>query len=742
MNKYFLFFFLTPLSIFSQSKFAQLEQLLPTPNEYRNASGAPGYNYYQQKADYKINVSIDENTQILKGEETITYTNNSPDQLNFLWLQLDQNIFSQDSDKKSINIENMKDFESEKDIKKHDFYYDGGFNIEDIKSLKGEKMRFSINKTMMRIDLEKPLLKGSKISFQIKWNYLINNRMEVGGRSGYEYCATDKNYIFTIAQWFPRMCVYNDITGWQNKQFLGSGEFTLPFGDYEVQITVPSDHLVAATGEIQNQKKVLTPIQISRLKTAKNSNSPIFITTPEEALANEKSKSSETKTWNFKAENVRDFAFASSRKFIWDVQSVHFSKRNVLAMSFYPKEGNPLWERYSTKLVAHTLKTYSKYTVEYPYPVAISVHSKSIGMEYPMISFNGGRPNDDGTYSESTKYSMWGVVIHEVGHNFFPMIINSDERQWSWMDEGLNTFVQYLTEQEWERDFPSKRGPAPMITDYMRGDKDKMTPTMTNSESILQFGNNAYAKPAAALNILRETILGRELFDYAFKIYCERWKFKHPTPADFFRTIEDVSAVDLDWFWRGWFYSTENVDIALSGVKAYQYIGDKMNEITINRDTSIHFNRTYISEIINKKSILNTVNELDKTIDDLYTKDLKNQDIIHQNNELSQTKKDCKIANNKYYYEVSFENIGGLVSPLIIKVIFKDSSSELIRIPAEIWVHGDSVVSKVFILNKEVNEFILDPFLETADTNLNNNSWPLKIELTQFQEFQKRKNTK
>ncbi len=742
MNKYFLFFFLTPLSIFSQSKFAQLEQLLPTPNEYRNASGAPGYNYYQQKADYKINVSIDENTQILKGEETITYTNNSPDQLNFLWLQLDQNIFSQDSDKKSINIENMKDFESEKDIKKHDFYYDGGFNIEDIKSLKGEKMRFSINKTMMRIDLEKPLLKGSKISFQIKWNYLINNRMEVGGRSGYEYCATDKNYIFTIAQWFPRMCVYNDITGWQNKQFLGSGEFTLPFGDYEVQITVPSDHLVAATGEIQNQKKVLTPIQISRLKTAKNSNSPIFITTPEEALANEKSKSSETKTWNFKAENVRDFAFASSRKFIWDVQSVHFSKRNVLAMSFYPKEGNPLWERYSTKLVAHTLKTYSKYTVEYPYPVAISVHSKSIGMEYPMISFNGGRPNDDGTYSESTKYSMWGVVIHEVGHNFFPMIINSDERQWSWMDEGLNTFVQYLTEQEWERDFPSKRGPAPMITDYMRGDKEKMTPTMTNSESILQFGNNAYAKPAAALNILRETILGRELFDYAFKIYCERWKFKHPTPADFFRTIEDVSAVDLDWFWRGWFYSTENVDIALSGVKAYQYIGDKMNEITINRDTSIHFNRTYISEIINKKSILNTVNELDKTIDDLYTKDLKNQDIIHQNNELSQTKKDCKIANNKYYYEVSFENIGGLVSPLIIKVIFKDSSSELIRIPAEIWVHGDSVVSKVFILNKEVNEFILDPFLETADTNLNNNSWPLKIELTQFQEFQKRKNTK
>ena len=742
MNKYFLFFFLTPLSIFSQSKFAQLEQLLPTPNEYRNASGAPGYNYYQQKADYKINVSIDENTQILKGEETITYSNNSPDQLNFLWLQLDQNIFSQDSDKKSINIENMKDFESEKDIKKHDFYYDGGFNIEDIKSLKGEKMRFSINKTMMRIDLEKPLLKGSKISFQIKWNYLINNRMEVGGRSGYEYCATDKNYIFTIAQWFPRMCVYNDITGWQNKQFLGSGEFTLPFGDYEVQITVPSDHLVAATGEIQNQKKVLTPIQISRLKTAKNSNSPIFITTPEEALANEKSKSSETKTWNFKAENVRDFAFASSRKFIWDVQSVPFSKRNVLAMSFYPKEGNPLWERYSTKLVAHTLKTYSKYTVEYPYPVAISVHSKSIGMEYPMISFNGGRPNDDGTYSESTKYSMWGVVIHEVGHNFFPMIINSDERQWSWMDEGLNTFVQYLTEQEWERDFPSKRGPAPMITDYMRGDKEKMTPTMTNSESILQFGNNAYAKPAAALNILRETILGRELFDYAFKIYCERWKFKHPTPADFFRTIEDVSAVDLDWFWRGWFYSTENVDIALSGVKAYQYIGDKMNEITINRDTSIHFNRTYISEIINKKSILNTVNELDKTIDDLYTKDLKNQDIINQNNELSQTKKDYKIANHKYYYEISFENIGGLVSPLIIKVIFKDSSSELIRIPAEIWVHGDSVVSKVFILNKEVNEFILDPFLETADTNLNNNSWPLKIELTQFQEFQKRKNTK
>ncbi len=416
------------------------------------------------------------------------------------------------------------------------------------------------------------------------------------------------------------MCVYDDVSGWQNKQFLGRGEFTLPFGDYDVSLTVPGDHIVAATGTLQNESSVLTATQRKRLQKARKANAPEFIVTQEEAEKAEKNKLKSLKTWRFKATNVRDFAFASSRKFIWDAQNTSVGDKNVLCMSFYPKEGNPLWERYSTKLVAHTVDTYSKFTVDYPYPVAISVHSKSIGMEYPMICFNGGRPESDGTYTERTKYGMWGVIIHEVGHNFFPMIINSDERQWTWMDEGLNTFVQYLTEQEWERGYPSRRGPAYKIADYMRGDKSNISPIMTNSESIRQFGNNAYGKPATALNILRETIMGRELLDYAFKTYCERWKFKHPTPADFFRTMEDASAVDLDWFWRGWFFSTDHVDIALSNVKLFQ-LNTQNPEVEKSFSRNQYENRdVHIGETRNKTQIKETINEKDENLDDFYGK--------------------------------------------------------------------------------------------------------------------------
>ncbi|MDG2440475.1 MAG: M1 family metallopeptidase, partial [Crocinitomicaceae bacterium] len=570
MKKILLFALIAPISAFSQNKFAQLDQQLPTPNEYRNAAGAPGHNYYQQQADYKIEVRLDDQQQKIEGEETITYTNNSPDKLEYLWIQLDQNMRAADSDSKLISIEKMEDFRSIGDISKKMFEFDGGFKIQEVTTTSGRKMSYAINKTMMRINLEKPLSAGSSISFNIKWWYNINDRMKIGGRSGYEYFEENDNYLYTIAQWFPRMCVYNDVDGWQNKQFLGRGEFTLPFGDYEVSITVPSDHIVGSTGELQNANNVLSSEQRSRMKKAMSSDTPVLIVTQEEAEKAEKVKEKGLKTWIFKAKNVRDFAFASSRKFMWDAQAVKLPNKTVLAMSYYPKEGNPLWERYSTKLVAHTIRTYSKHTVDYPYPVAISVHSKWIGMEYPMICFNGGRPEADGTYSERTKYGMWGVIIHEVGHNFFPMIINSDERQWTWMDEGLNTFVQYLTEQEWERGYPSRRGPAHMIADYMRGDKDYISPIMTNSESIWQFGNNAYGKPATALNILRETVMGRELFDYAFKTYCERWKFKHPTPADFFRTMEDASAVDLDWFWRSWFFTTDHVDMSLDEVNWFQ----------------------------------------------------------------------------------------------------------------------------------------------------------------------------
>lgn len=744
--KQLLLSLLLPISVFAQNdKFAQLGETLPTPNEYRNAAGAPGHNYYQQKADYKIDVKIDDATQRITGNETITYTNNSPESLEYLWIQLDQNVRAMDSDSKLISIERMEDFHSIDDIKNKTFEFDGGFKIEEVKSTSGKDLAYFINKTMMRINLAKPLAPNSSISFTIKWWYNINDRMKIGGRSGYEHFEEEDNYLYTIAQWFPRMCVYNDVEGWQNKQFLGRGEFALPFGDYEVNITVPSDHIVGATGELQNASSVLTSEQRNRLKEAAKSDTPVLIVTQEEAEKAEKEKKKGEKTWTFKATNVRDFAFASSRKFMWDAQGVKMeSGKVVLAMSYYPKEGNPLWERYSTKLVAHTIATYSKYTVEYPYPVAISVHSKWIGMEYPMICFNGGRPEADGTYSERTKYGMWGVIIHEVGHNFFPMIINSDERQWTWMDEGLNTFVQYLTEQEWERGYPSRRGPANMITDYMRGDKNFISPIMTNSESIWQFGNNAYGKPATALNILRETIMGRELFDYSFKIYCERWKFKHPTPADFFRTMEDASAVDLDWFWRAWFYTNDHVDLSLDEVTWFQL--DTRNpevEKTLTKQKDANQDQ-FIGDIRNKESIKETVNERDSNIDDFYgTRDIYKVDGLdkkeYEEFKGKLTKEELDLLNSgQNFYELKFSDLGGIPMPIILRFDFKDGTNEIVRIPAEIWRRTGEDVSKVFIFNKEVSAIRMDPFLETADTDFSNNAWPKQPEPTRFELFKQR----
>ncbi|OIQ37376.1 MAG: aminopeptidase [Bacteroidetes bacterium MedPE-SWsnd-G1] len=734
---------LLPLLAVGQNKFAQLEQLLPTPNEYRNAAGAPGHNYYQQQADYKINVELIDEEQKIIGEETITYTNNSPDNLEYLWIQLDQNMRASDSDTHLIEVERMEDFKSIESIKSKLFEFDGGFKIEGVTTTSGRGMKYYINKTMLRIDLDTPLTEGSSISFKIKWWYNINDRMKIGGRSGYEYFAENDNYLYTIAQWFPRMCVYNDVEGWQNKQFLGRGEFALPFGDYEVAITVPSDHIVGATGELANESKVLTPAQRERLAKARISDTPVIIVTQDEAEEIEKKKATDKKTWVFKAENVRDFAFASSRKFIWDAMNQPVGGKDVLCMSYYPKEGNPLWEQYSTKVVAHTIKTYSKYTIDYPYPVAISVHAASIGMEYPMICFNFGRPEKDGTYTARTKYGMIGVIIHEVGHNFFPMIVNSDERQWTWMDEGLNTFVQYLTEQEFERNYPSRRGPAHLMTNYMRGNKDNISPIMTNSESIWQFGNNAYGKPATGLNILRETIMGRELFDHAFKTYSERWKFKHPTPADFFRTMEDASAVDLDWFWRAWFYTTDHVDISIDGVKWYE-LNTSNATVDLPRAKELENEAaTPIGEVRNNELIKETYNEKDPSLNDFYTTYDKNDvDGLHakEYDKLKQRLSDEDIAllnSGKQFYEMKFSNKGGIPMPLILEFTFEDNSKETIKIPAEIWRKHENEVTKVFIFDHKVRSVQLDPNLETADTDVSNNAWPHAKVPTQFELFRK-----
>ena len=729
----------------NKNKFRQLDTELPTPNVYRTASGAPGHQYWQQKADYKIQLELDDDNQKIYGEETITYTNNSPDELEYLWLQLDQNMRAKDSDTYKVQTSSISDRMSLRQLQRLEPTFDGGFKIDHVKGTDGSNLDYTINKTMMRIDLAQNLKPGERYAFNIKWWYNINDRMKIGGRSGYEYFEEDDNYLYTIAQFFPRMVSYNDDEGWQNKQFLGRGEFTLTFGDYEVEITVPEDHLVAATGTLQNEGDVLTKKEQERFDEARNEfETPVFIVTQDEAEKAEKSKAKGKATWKFKADNVRDFAFATSRKFMWDAMNVKQADGStVLAMSMYPKEGNPIWEKFSTKAVAHTLKWYSHYTFPYPYPVAWSIHAKSIGMEYPMICFNFGRPEADGTYSQRTKYGMIGVIIHEVGHNYFPMIVNSDERQWTWMDEGLNTFLQYLTEQQWERDYPSRRGQADKIVDYMKGDKSKISPIMTNSESIWQFGNNAYGKPATALNILRETVMGRELFDHAFKTYSNRWKFKSPEPADFFRSMEDASAVDLDWYWRGWFYTTNNVDIALSDVKWIQMDSknpEVENKMAMKQQEAGPKN---ISSIRNKELIKETRNERDPSINDFYTdynpldfNVLDKQKYDRYYNKLSDDEKKY-LNSKKNFYEISFDNVGGLVMPIILEMKYKNGTSEIIRIPAEIWKKTNERVTKVFVTDQEVSEIVLDPFLETADTDRSNNYYPPKQEINRFELFQR-----
>jgi hypothetical protein len=717
-----------------KQKFEQLGTMIPTPNSYRTGSGSPGHEYWQQQADYNIEVTLDDQNQSITGSETITYTNNSPDPLGYLWVQLDQNVRDEQSDKYTTSTSRVRDKLPAKALQaiSRDYNYDGGYNIQKVTTTEGNELKYTINKTMMRIELPKPLRTGDSYSFEIDWSYKINDRMLVSGRSGYELFPEDGNYVYTIAQWFPRMAVYDDVNGWQNKQFLGNGEFALPFGDYQVEITVPSDHVVAATGSLNNPKEVLTKEEYDRFQQSKKADSPVIIVTEEEAIRKENNPQyTSTKTWNFSAKNVRDFAFATSRKFIWDAQAVQIGESQPLAMSYYPKEGNPLWEKHSTEAVVKTLETYSKYTIDYPYPVAISVHAASIGMEYPMICFNFGRPEKDGSYSDQVKYGMIGVIIHEVGHNFFPMIINSDERQWTWMDEGLNSFMQYRTEVEQYENFPHKRGPATSIVPYMSGDKSYIRPIMTNSEQIIQFGNNAYGKPAAALNILRETVMGPELFDYAFKEYARRWAFKHPTPADFFRTMEDASAVDLDWFWRGWFYTTDHVDLGIDEVKWYRV---KQAEENVERKLSDKKQKLASSESSQQSDHSDSFEggfqefTVVPTGSQYYGEFLDRVDDQALEREYS----------GKNFYEITFTNNGGLVSPIILEFTYKDGTKEIEKIPAEIWRMNENQAKKVFVKEKEVINITLDPNAETADTDVKNNIFPKREVKSRFEQFKEK----
>ncbi len=720
-----------------QGKFEQLDQMLPTPNEYRTGSGSPGPKYWQQRADYVINAELNDETQSLSGAETITYTNNSPDVLKYLWLQVDQNINSIDNNTAKTATNSVRDSVGTKELASNLLLYDfdGGYKIKSIKDATGKPLNYFVNQTMLRIDLPQPLAAGQKYTFQVEWSFKINDRMHGqtpnDSRSGYEFFPEDGNYLYAVAQWFPRMCVYDDVNGWQNKQFLGKGEFTLAFGDYKVKLTVPADHIVAGTGTLKNANTVLTAEQLARYEKAKTTyDKPVIICTQDEAIAREKAKAKEKKVWEFEAINVRDFAFATSRKFIWDAQAVKIANKTPLAMSFYPKEGNPLWEQESTKAVKNTITTYSKYSIDYPYPQATSVHTASIGMEYPMICFNFGRPNKDGSYTPEKKWGMIGVIVHEVGHTFFPMIINNDERQWTWMDEGVNTFVQYRTQVENYPDMPQRRGPADKIVPYMKGDKNLMRPLMTNSEQIIQFGPEQYAKCATGLNILRETVMGPELFDKAFKEYCSRWAFKHPKPADFFRTMEDASAVDLDWFWRGWFYSTDNNDVVLDQVKWYQV--RKQSSTLENKDKAV--TKGDLAAANDKK-----FENFDKG-PELFT-------VIPTDNRFYgefQNRVDDKALitkmEDKNIYEIKLTNKGGLVMPVIIEWTYKDGSKEIERLPVEIWRTNEATITKIFVKEKQVTNVVIDPLKETSDINTDDNMFPKVAQPSKFDELKKKGN--
>ena len=760
-NKYFIasICLLWSTSFFSQNtsnhgnKFEQLGTLLPDANAYRTMDGAPGSKYWQQRVDYDIICSLDEKEQRLEGQELVTYHNNSPNTLHYLWLQLDENQHSADADNQVFEPSKISSKMSKQALRQLEPWREldkFGVKIEKVSDANDKALQYTINKTMMRLELPQALPPNATFSFKVKWHYYLIDRIKSvsWGRGGYEYFSEDGNHLFTIAQWYPRLCAYTDYEGWQNKQFTGRGEFALTFGNFVVKITVPEDHIVGSTGECLNYHTVLTEQQLKRWEQAKTAKEPIEIVTLEEAKAAEKNKTSKgTKTWIYKADNVRDFAWTSSRKFIWDAMP-HITEegKRVMCMSYYAKEAYPIYRKYSTKATAHTLYAYSKYSIPYPYPTAISVEAAN-GMEYPMICFNPGRAEPDGTYTEDAKNSAISVIIHEVGHNYFPMIINSDERQWAWFDEGINSFVQFLAEQEFDNNYKSWFGPAQSIVDYMSLPKNQLEPIMTNSENIVDYFNNAYSKPATALNILRESIMGRELFDYAFKEYCRRWAFKHPTPADFFRTMEDASGVDLDWFWRGWFYSIDAVDISLDSIKWYKV--DLENNPEMRENTYEYRPKPSQDDITkkrNREEAMQFLVDKDPNLKDFYstyepwnTEDsvIVNTTYLYHDTYTKAEKQ--RLFGNKNYYQLYFSNQGGLLMPIIIEWTFEDGSKEVQRIPVEIWRKNENHFSKVFVKDKEVKAIVIDPYKEMADIDVSNNLWPVKQLPTRFQVFKKHK---
>jgi len=634
----------------------------PDPTSLRNAAGSPGPSYWQQQVDYRIDARLDTVEHKIYGSEHITYTNNSPDRLRYLWVQLDQNVRS---------IEHSRSYKTQGALpeqlsaRARRFLgrapFDGGNNVTRVQVVDAGQLadtRYIINGSEMRVDLLQPLESGGVVEFEIDWDYRIPDN----GRGAKE--RVDDGWLYEMAQWFPRLSVYDDVNGWQTDQFLGSGEFYLEFGNYDVNLTVPWDHIVQSRGVLQNPDEVLTQTQLDRLTQAMTSETPRFIIRPDEVMdPATRPIQSGMLTWRFVADDVRDFAWVSSKTYVWDAAGYRYASDNRLieAHSLYPRVAMPLWDSLSTHAVIQTLETYGRMAFEYPYPKAANVHGPVGGMEYPMIAFCGARPRPDGSYQDAIARGLVSVTIHEVGHNWFPMIVGSDERKWTWMDEGLNTFLQYYGEQDFDANFPSRSGPAPYIVDYMR-DPDQV-PIMTHSDLIHRgFGPNGYSKPATGLVMLREEILGPELFDAAFQEYSQKWMFKKPQPADFYRSMEDGSGELLNWFWRGWFYTTHFNDQALTSVTtqgAEELIGD--------------------------------------------------------------------TGRGQQYYRMQVDNEGGLIMPLYLGITYDDGSTEMVKLPADIWRNNELTFTYGFFTDKTVVQVVVDPDQVFADVNRDNNSWTAPI---------------
>jgi hypothetical protein len=567
------------LILLSAASFAQVSNYDPhtlfSPLFYNNsgtptraATGEPGTAYWQNKADYKINAALNDVTNEIKASVIITYKNNSPFALPFLWLQLDQNLFAKNSRGQARMPVGSRSRYGDASNN-----FDGGYKITAVKNLTANaNANYIIDDTRMQVRLA-DAVKANNGTIQIQIDYSFTLPEYGADRCG--ILKTKNGNIFTVAQWYPRMCVYDDIKGWNTEPYLGPSEFYLEYGDFEINLTAPANHIVVCSGELLNESEVLTATQISRLAEAKKSDKTVMLRTAKEVNDPSSRPTGTTLTWKYKISNSRDVAWASSKSFIWDAAKINLpSGKACLAMSAYPVEsdGNKGWAR-STEYTKGSIENYSKRWFEYPYPWAVNVAANVGGMEYPGIVFCGSTAQTDG---------LFGVTDHEFGHTWFPMIVGSNERKYGWMDEGFNTFINSLADDDFNKgEYKGPKTDMTYMNQYMFGENTEAIMNTPDALREANIGNSLYFKPGYGLELLRNEILGADRFDYAFKEYIKRWAYKHPTPWDFFKTMDNVSGEDLSWFWRGWFLENYRLDQAIEKVEYTDSKPAKGAEVTI-----------------------------------------------------------------------------------------------------------------------------------------------------------------